>query len=135
MIRLLEAHAPMRLSDLVEVEDVREAGRLLREAIRMSATDPTTGLVDLDLINTSAGQQRSKMRRDLRRKILALLESGAGARSGVKWVDAVKQLGEQSSVHVDSAEFAEVVQSLETEGVLKVVGNREHRVIRKVQAD
>ncbi|KZV85152.1 MCM-domain-containing protein [Exidia glandulosa HHB12029] len=135
MIRLSEAHARMRLSDVVEVADVREAGRLLREAIRMSATDPTTGLVDLDLINTGAGQQQRKLRGDLRREILALLESGAGARSGVKWVDAVKQLGEQSSVHVDSAEFAEVVKSLETEGLIKIVGNREHRVIRKVNAE
>lgn len=135
MIRLSEAHARMRLSGTVEVADVREAGRLLREAIRMSATDPTTGLVDLDLINTGAGQQQRKLRGDMRREILALLGGGAGARSGVKWVDAVKQLSEQSSVHVDSAEFAEVVKSLEAEGLVKIVGDRERRVIRKVQTD
>lgn len=135
MIRLSEAHARMRLSEVVEVADVREAGRLLREAIRMSATDPTTGLVDLDLINTGAGAQQRKMRGDMRREILALLDTSAGARSGMPWIDAVKQLSEQSSIHIDSAEFAEVVKGLESEGLVRIVGDRERRVIRKVQAE
>lgn len=37
MIRLSEAHARMRLSDKVELEDVKEAARLIRDAIRESA--------------------------------------------------------------------------------------------------
>lgn len=135
MIRLSEAHARMRLSDRVEESDVREASRLLRDAIRTSATDPTTGLVDLDLINTGAGQQQRKMRGDMRREILALLDGGAGSRSGVRWVDAVKQLQEQSSVAIDNAEFAEVVKTLEGEGLVKILGERERRVIRKVQTE
>ncbi|EJD43035.1 MCM-domain-containing protein [Auricularia subglabra TFB-10046 SS5] len=135
MIRLSEAHARMRLSERVEVSDVREASRLLRDAIRTSATDPTTGLVDMDLINTGAGQQQRRLRGDMRREILALLEGGAGSRSGVRWIDAVKQLQEQSSVPIDSAEFAEVVKTLEGEGLLKIVGERERRVIRKVQTE
>lgn len=37
MIRLSEAHARMRFSEEVELVDVREAGRLIKEAIRESA--------------------------------------------------------------------------------------------------
>lgn len=37
MIRLSEAHARMRFSDSVELEDVQEAGRLIRAALRESA--------------------------------------------------------------------------------------------------
>lgn len=37
----------MRFSDKVEVEDVEEAARLIREALKESATDPTTGLIDV----------------------------------------------------------------------------------------
>jgi DNA replication licensing factor MCM4 len=37
MIRLSEAHARMRFSETVDEEDVKEAGRLIREAIRESA--------------------------------------------------------------------------------------------------
>ncbi|ORZ39082.1 MCM2/3/5 family-domain-containing protein [Catenaria anguillulae PL171] len=47
MIRLSEAHAKMRLSAYVEEEDVKEAARLLREAIKQGATDPKTGRIDL----------------------------------------------------------------------------------------
>ncbi|KAG8898440.1 hypothetical protein FRB99_007434, partial [Tulasnella sp. 403] len=42
LIRLSEAHARMRFSETVELMDVQEANRLMREAIRMSATDPNT---------------------------------------------------------------------------------------------
>jgi DNA replicative helicase MCM subunit Mcm2 (Cdc46/Mcm family) len=46
MIRLSEAHARMRFSDAVELEDVQEAGRLIRAALResaVSAGDPGSG--------------------------------------------------------------------------------------------
>lgn len=39
-----------RLSETVEPEDVDEASRLLREAIKDYATDPKTGRIDMDLI-------------------------------------------------------------------------------------
>ena len=35
----------MRFSNLVELEDVEEAARLHREALKQSATDPLTGRV------------------------------------------------------------------------------------------
>lgn len=46
MIRLSEAHARMRYSDRVELQDVEEANRLIREALKESATDPVTGLYE-----------------------------------------------------------------------------------------
>ena len=52
LVRLCEAHAKMRLSDTVEVIDVEEAIRLLRVATQSAATDPRTGRIDMDLINT-----------------------------------------------------------------------------------
>jgi DNA replication licensing factor MCM4 len=47
LIRLSEAHARMRFSATVELTDVEEAARLHREALKQSATDPTTGRVRL----------------------------------------------------------------------------------------
>jgi DNA replication licensing factor MCM4 len=136
MIRLSEAHARMRLSENVELQDVQEANRLMREAIRTSATDPVTGLIDLDLINTGAGQQQRKMRVDLKREILSLLDGSAGGGNrGVKWSELVKQINAQSSVMIDAAEFTEVIRGLESEGMLKVVGERDKRTIRRVRVD
>ena len=52
MIRLAESMAKMRLSETVEKRDVDEAVRLIKAAMQQSATDPTTGLVDMDIIAT-----------------------------------------------------------------------------------
>ncbi|KAJ7507506.1 cell division control protein 54 [Mycena galericulata] len=134
LIRLSEAHARMRLGEFVELADVREAGRLMREAIRTSAMDPRTGKIDMGLLNTGTGTGQRRMREDLRRGVLSMLDATAGAKGrGVRWNDAIKALGDQSSVRVDVAEFAEVLKTLENEGLVKVVGERERRMIRKME--
>eukprot|EP01017_Pseudomicrothorax_dubius_P026208 TRINITY_DN2903_c0_g1_i1.p2 TRINITY_DN2903_c0_g1~~TRINITY_DN2903_c0_g1_i1.p2 ORF type:complete len:183 (+),score=46.52 TRINITY_DN2903_c0_g1_i1:1558-2106(+) len=50
LIRLWEALAKMRLSKVVTLADVKEAVRLMKVATRHAATDPNTGLIDMDLI-------------------------------------------------------------------------------------
>ena len=52
LIRLAEAHAKVRFSEKVETIDVEEAKRLHREALKQSATDPRTGLVDITILTT-----------------------------------------------------------------------------------
>ncbi|KAF5379832.1 hypothetical protein D9615_005840 [Tricholomella constricta] len=103
MIRLSEAHARMRFSEFVELQDVKEACRLMREAIRTSA-DSRTGKIDMGMLNTGTGQGRRKMRDDMRKEVRGLLQGAGGAR-GIKWSEAIKRLGDQSSVKVDVAEF------------------------------
>ena len=132
MIRLSEAHARMRFSSFVELRDVEEACRLMREAIRTSATDPRTGKIDMDLINTGTSLQQRKMAGDMKREILNLLEGSAGTR-GIRWNDLVKRLGDQSSIAVDTNEFSDAIKSLENEGIIKVIGDREKRTIRRIE--
>lgn len=45
LIRLSEAHAKMRFSIYVEPDDVMEAVRLTKEALKHSSTDPTSGKI------------------------------------------------------------------------------------------
>ncbi len=52
MIRIAESVAKMRLSDSVEKRDVEEAVRLIKAAMQQSATDPSTGEIDMDIIAT-----------------------------------------------------------------------------------
>ena len=52
MIRIAESLAKMRLSETVEKRDVDEAVRLIKTAMQQSATDPTTGEIDMDIIAT-----------------------------------------------------------------------------------
>ncbi|KAF9045310.1 MCM2/3/5 family-domain-containing protein [Panaeolus papilionaceus] len=133
LIRLSEAHARMHFADFVEVKDVKEASRLMREAIRTSAMDPRTGKIDMGLLNTGTGSGQRKLRDDMRREVLNLLEGPAGKARGIKWTDAVKMLSEQSSVKVDSVEFSEVIKTLENEGLVRVTGDRERRTIKRIE--
>ena len=132
MIRLSEAHARMRFSSLVELGDVREAFRLMREAINTSARDPLTGEIDIGLVDTGVGRAQRRMRGDMRKEVLSLLD-GAGGTRGVRYQDAFKKLEGQSSVKVSAAEFQEVIRELEQEGLVKVIGERERRVIRRAE--
>ncbi|KAG2076246.1 MCM-domain-containing protein [Suillus decipiens] len=133
MIRLSEAHARMRFAAHVELRDVQEACRLMREAIRTSAMDPRTGKIDMGLLNTGTGVGQRKMQDDMRRELLTMLDSGAGKGKGLKWGEAMKRLADQSSIRVDAVEFSEVIKAMENEGVLTVVGERDKRMIRRVE--
>lgn len=134
LIRLSEAHARMRFSPVVEVEDVKEANRLMRDAIHTSAMDPTTGRIDMGLLNTGVGANQRKLRGDLGKEVIAMLNGPAG-RKGMKWADALAAINEQSSISVDSAEFGEVIRALETEGEIKVIGERDRRMIKRISMD
>jgi DNA replication licensing factor MCM4 len=123
----------MRFSSFVEYEDVKEAYRLMRDAIRSSATDPKTGKIDMSLLDTGVGQQDRKLRGDMRKEVLNILDASTSGGRGVKWNDVMSQLESQSSIWIDAAAFSEVVRALESEGVVKVVGDRDRRTIRRVE--
>eukprot|EP00835_Amoeboradix_gromovi_P006276 NODE_710_length_4942_cov_0.260995.p1 type:complete len:756 gc:universal NODE_710_length_4942_cov_0.260995:2495-4762(+) len=52
MMRLAEAHAKVHLKTTVDIDDVQEAYRLIKVALQQSATDPKTGRINMDLLNT-----------------------------------------------------------------------------------
>ncbi|RKP26615.1 MCM2/3/5 family-domain-containing protein, partial [Syncephalis pseudoplumigaleata] len=94
MIRLSEAHARMRLSPRVEASDVHEASRLLRAAMKTSATDPRTGLIDMDLINTGIGAMSRTQLDAMKREVRQLLVNREA--SSVKWSSLLAELTAQS---------------------------------------
>jgi len=73
LIRLSEAHAKMRFSHTVDMVDVEEAYRLHREAMKQSATDPTTGLIDMGLITSGLSSASRKNKSDVAKALKALL--------------------------------------------------------------
>ncbi|PMD60635.1 MCM-domain-containing protein [Hyaloscypha bicolor E] len=132
MIRLAEAHAKMRLSEIVTRDDVQEAVRLIKSALKQAATDSRTGLIDMSLLTegTSASERRRKQ--DLKNAVLALLDEMTRQGQAARYSEVVKKLGEQSSMPVEGNEFAEVVRILEQEGAIMVVGEGARRAIRRV---
>ncbi|KAK9464794.1 MCM2/3/5 family-domain-containing protein [Lipomyces arxii] len=132
MIRLSEAHARMRLSEEVEVRDVAEAVRLIRTAIKDYATDPLTGRIDMDLIQTGTSASDRRQRSDLRREVLHALEQLSNANSNVRYNELLRQMNDQASEHIENLEFGNVIRSLEQEGLLSVSGDGPRRMIRRM---
>merc|ERR1711915_495473 len=73
LIGLAEAHARMRFSDTVELVDVEEAARLHREALKQSATDPTTGRIDVSILTSGQSSATRKRRQEVAKALQELL--------------------------------------------------------------
>lgn len=132
MIRLSEAHARMRLSPEVTADDVEEAVRLIRSAIKQSATDSRTGLIDMGLLTEGTSASERRRREDLKRAIISMVEELSNSSGAARWADVYRSLSDKSSIGVDGADFADAVQSLQTEGLVNVVGEGGRRSIRRV---
>ena len=132
MIRLSEAHAKMRLSETVTRDDVIEAVRLIKSALKQAATDARTGLIDMSLLTEGTSASERRRRTDLKNAVLALLDDMTRQGQAARWSEVVKQMGEQSSIPVDAGEFAEAIRGLEQEGAVMVVGEGARRAIRRV---
>merc|ERR1719468_1152157 len=63
----------MRFSDTVELQDVEEAARLHREALKQSATDPTTGRIDVSILTTGQSSATRKRRQEVAKALQELL--------------------------------------------------------------
>lgn len=120
MIRLAEAHAKMRLSTVVEVGDVNEAVRLIRSAIKDYATDPVTGKIDMDLVQTGQLAALRRMADELARAVGRLVET----RDSVGVQEVVKLMNEQSTTRVELAEVMGALELLEREGKVTFGSNR-----------
>ena len=125
----------MRLSHTVDEADVLEAVRLIKSAIKESATDKRTGLIDMGLLTEGVGLTERKRREEIKRAVLEVLDGmevvqrgGAG-----RWADVFRRVGEGGSGgEVEGAEFMEAVRSLEAEGKVAVGGGGQARTIRRV---
>lgn len=134
MIRLSEAHAKMRLSPTVDESDVNEAVRLIKSAIKASATDARTGLIDMGLLSEGVSASERRRKEDLKRGILQTMDQDDGVRSGgtIRYADLYRRISEGSGVEVEGAEFSEAIRGLEAEGRVMVVGEGARRVVRRV---
>ncbi|KAL7753240.1 MCM DNA helicase complex subunit [Sorochytrium milnesiophthora] len=116
MIRLAEAHARMRLARTVEVDDVVEASRLIREAIKASATDPRTGRIDIDLLTSGSSSSTRRLFLDLKNAVRDAIMARESTRVGFNALFA--DMAKQSSIPVSKEEFDRAVKELADEGVV-----------------
>ncbi|XP_065064250.1 DNA replication licensing factor mcm4-A-like [Rhopilema esculentum] len=69
LLRLAEAHAKVRFSNVVENVDVEEAKRLHREALKQSAMDPKTGMIDINILTTGLSLSDRKRQQEVSRAL------------------------------------------------------------------
>ncbi|CAB4252436.1 similar to Saccharomyces cerevisiae YPR019W MCM4 Essential helicase component of heterohexameric MCM2-7 complexes which bind pre- replication complexes on DNA and melt DNA prior to replication [Maudiozyma barnettii] len=128
MIRLSEAHAKMRLSETVELEDVHEAVRLIKTAIKDYATDPKTGKIDMNLVQTGKSVIQRKLQEDLTREIVKILTEHTS--DSMSFNELNKQINEHSQDRVDSSDISDVLARLIQEDKIIVLGEGVRRSIR-----
>lgn len=128
MIRLSEAHAKMRLSPVVELYDVEEAVRLIRSAIKDYATDPKTGKIDMNLVQTGKSVIQRKLQDDLMREVLKVITEYHS--DSISFNELIKQLNETSQDRVESSDISEALGRLQQEDKVIVLGEGVRRSIR-----
>lgn len=80
VIRLAEASAKGRLSNLVEIEDANRSIRLLKYCLKEVGIDPETGRLDIDMIATGTPKSKTDKIRNVLRIIRKLSEHYEEAR-------------------------------------------------------
>lgn len=128
MIRLSEAHAKMRLSQHVELEDVQEAVRLIKSAIKDYAIDPKTGKIDMNLVQTGKSVIQRKLQEDLAREIVKIIMNHSS--NTITFNELVKQINEQSQEKVDHLDISDALLRLQQEDRVIVLGEGVRRSIR-----
>lgn len=130
MVRLAEAHAKMRLSPTVDLIDVKEAVRLIKSAIKDYATDPITGRIDMDMVQTGTTSAQRRMQEDLGQELLALLDDSPNQQ--LRFTDLVAKLNEKLSVRIENSDLNECIRRLQLEGKVVEAGDTHRRSIRKL---
>lgn len=129
LIRLAEARAKVRLSTSVSVEDVNEAIRLHKEAIKQSATDPVSGRIDVSILTTGMSSSIRKRRAAIAKVLKNLLiTKAAGAKAGadVQFSSPVihQELKTNSDVMITREMFEDALKDLQDEGFLVLLAGK-----------
>ena len=118
LIRLSEAHARMRLSQSVEESDVAEAVRLMAAATQSAATDPTTGTIDMDMINTGRSAAQRGLVQQLAEALRAKFRSMSA--TSISVADVQRMVQEETSNEVETSKLREALAQLQTEGTIRM---------------
>ncbi|XP_057714425.1 DNA replication licensing factor MCM4 [Corythoichthys intestinalis] len=121
LIRLAEAHAKVRFSEKVETIDVEEAKRLHREALKQSATDPRTGLVDISILTTGMSATARKRKEEVAQALKKLIQA-KGKMPAIKYQQLLDDLRGQSETAITKELFDEALRALADEDYLTVTG-------------
>ena len=129
LIRTSEALAKMRYATVVTRADTLEAVRLLKVATQAAATDPRTGRIDMDMINTGRTTVNREMEESLYVGLKELLAERRGKRLAVR--DVAKQLQEISNQEsVPHDDVVSALKRLEADGMIQFNERAQYLFVR-----
>lgn len=138
LIRLSEAHAKMRLSEVVERKDVEEAVRLIKVATQQAATDPTTGKIDMDILTSGVSTSRRDVISSLSQVIKQLLkEDEDRSRVGVKYMnlkDEVSLRMRKNNMTLHDIDFKNAIRELEDQHLVGLFRHQSNPTVRLLES-
>jgi len=127
LIRLSEAHARMRFSNSVEMEDVVEATRLHKEALKQSATDPLTGRIDVSILTTGQSSAGRKRRVEVATALKGLLKK-KGKAPTIGYDKLLADFRANSDIQITRDMYDDALKDLMDENLLSMSGRTTIRI-------
>ena len=139
LIRLAEAHAKMRFKNVVEVDDVEEARRLHREAIKQSAIDPSSGKIDISILTTGLSVTNRKRRNEIVNGLKQLLQQlkldkiangeSQPNQHQFQYQTVFNEFKSSSNLMITRDMFDDALKQLREDGIINMVGNKTIRLL------
>ncbi|XP_073976882.1 disc proliferation abnormal [Rhodnius prolixus] len=123
LIRLSEAHAKMRLSNVVEVVDVMEAKRLHREALKQSATDPLSGKIDVNILTTGLSRAARQKKQELVEAIKKII-TPKGPGTIFNYQKLFKDIRDAAAMIVSRDMYEEALKELQEAGLIVIISRQ-----------
>ena len=128
LIRMAEAHAKLRFSHTVDLQDVEEASRLHREALKQSATDPLSGKIDVSILTTGQSEGTRKRRLLVKNALNAVIEKRPGKAQTLNYLKTWNELKDNSDLMVTRDMYEDALKDLSDDGVITLTGRTTIRV-------
>lgn len=122
LIRLAEASARVRLSNVITTDDTSRIIRIVMASLKQVMTDPETGRLDADIVNVGMGKsQRDRIK--VLREIIRDLQKEMGAAP----IEEIISRAEESGIKKETVE--DMIQKLKSAGEIIESSNDRFRVV------
>jgi len=128
----------MRLSEVVTGDDVTKAYELFQNATKQSMTDPTTGLIDMNLVSGGMSNEDLMLLDQVREALLQYFEKHKVVmREGISYKttidDLVKDFKESRGVVVQVRVVTRALDNLEEDNKIMMGGAHSNRFIKLIE--
>ena len=106
----------------VEVYDVEEAKRLHREALKQSAMDPKTGIIDVSILTTGISASERSRKADLARDVYKLLQKMEGKTQTISKV--LTNIQEKTQKQITEKQLDDALKLLRDEEKIMILGKQ-----------